>query len=263
MTPHEQAQKRLSDITTGDPVGGGHHEMVYRVLAGAWRARHAGTVALTPDQSADFFAWVGSTGRVPIPAGSSILVGDWRPDDRSDDSVLGATIALMEEAGPDGVTMAAIARRAGRGVGALHSTFGSLDSLLQSQHLFLQEKIHEADTETMHPTTATILSEEIARFFNHEAASAQLWCLTHQGLPPAGARELIRDTANTILHADKLDPAVLAAAYFIDAHRTAAGYSDDDSIPIPIDLRDLMRRALDRQPPSGEGRGSQPSSRPR
>lgn len=241
LRPHLRQQ--LLQLPLGPPVGGGQPEVLYRLLSGAWRVRHCGHIDLTPQQSRAFFDWVGAHTRQQLPGQDSVLVA-WEPFTHLQDSVLGATIQLIEEHGIDHVSMPAIARAAGVSIDALHSTFGTLPDLIAAQRQFLMEQVHQGDVETGTPTAQTVLREEIARFFDHQVALARSWSLTHQGLSQKRARELV-DTAlyAEILGNGDFDPAALAAAYFIDAHRTPD--PQEPHIPVPRDLRDLMLHALD------------------
>jgi len=242
-TLRHHLRQQLLQLPLGPPVGGGRPEVLYRLLSGAWRVRHCGHIDLTPEQSYAFFDWVGAHTRQQLPGQDSVLVA-WEPFTHLQDSVLGATIRLIEEHGIDQVSMPAIARAAGVSTDALHSTFGTLPALLAAQRQFLMEQVHQDDVETANPTARTVLREEIARFFDHEVALARSWSLTHQGLSQKRARELVNTPVyDKILTNQEFDPAALAAAYFIDAHRTLD--PDEPHIPVPQDLRDLMIAALD------------------
>lgn len=242
-TLRQNLREQLLHVPLGPAVGGGRLEMVYRVLSGAWRVRHCGHIDLTSPQSRSFFEWVGAHTDQQLHRRDSVLV-EWEPFTHLQDSVLGATIGIIEKHGIDQVSMPAIARAAGISLDALHSTFGTLPELIAAQREYLQEQVHQGDVETSTPTARTVLREEVARFFDHQIALARSWSLTHQGLSQKRARELVNTPLYAeILTAQQLDPAALAAAYFIDAHRTPD--PDEPLIPVPLDLRDLMLRALD------------------
>jgi len=241
-TPRQHLHQQLLRLPLGQPVGGGHLEMVYRVLSGAWRVRHCGHIDLTPEQSRAFFDWVGEHTHQQLPNRDSVLVA-WEPFTHLQDSVLGATIGIIEKHGIDHVSMPAIARAAGISLDALHSTFGTLPELIEAQREFLLEQVHQGDVETRKPTARTVLREEVARFFDHQIALARSWSLTHQGLSQKAARELVTTPLYAeILTSETFDPEALAAAYFIDAHRTPD--PDEPHIPVPRDLRDLMLHVL-------------------
>lgn len=90
-------------------VGGGSVEALFRLLVGTWRARGAGLLEFTPEQSRAFFAWVGNFYAVEVPEVESVLVGPRRSLEWREDSILGATLAQIDVHGLDRLELSHIA----------------------------------------------------------------------------------------------------------------------------------------------------------
>jgi hypothetical protein len=248
-----QVRRRLLEAATDPPADAGRDEALFRMLVGAWRARHAGLLDLTPQQSRDFFAWVGAFFDVDVPVAESVLVGSWRPFDQDDESILRATLTQVEIHGLEHVELAHVAAAAHLSVGDLISTFGSLDRLLDDQRAHLVEQIHEADVPAPFASTLSVAVDELWRFFDHGAAEAALAHLTLGGLTPSRALATCDAALYTeIRRAPALDPPVLGALLLLDAHRTAPTVgAPADPVAVPEDLARPFVDALS-APPRGE-----------
>lgn len=237
----------LHDALTTDTAGGGRDEALFRMLVGAWRARHAGLLDLTAAQSRAFFTWVGAFFDVEVPAADSVLVGSWRPFDQQDESILRATVEQVEQRGLAGLRLEHVAAAAGVGVGDLVSTFGDLDRLLEDQRAYLAEQIHDADIPLPFAGDHTVAVDELWRLFDHAAAEAALADLTLGGLTPADARALVRDADlyDAVLGAPALDPVLLGSLLLLDAHRTVpAADAPARACAVPHDLAQPFLDAL-------------------
>ena len=197
-TAQQALHERCDALTPTTPSGEGHLTVAGLATRGLWVALHAevlahdeGTVRSVLDAVLD----LAGVEKAHAPLAAVVTGGD-DPVVDLDRPILCASLELMEEPTPRGITLEDVSQRAHVSLGSLSSTFGDVDQLLADQIAFVAD---DAAVDALPPdlpvATARVL-DQVNAFHSGPRATATLRLLTLTGLTRATARA----TADLRLH---------------------------------------------------------------
>jgi len=193
-TAQQALHERCDALTQTAPAGEGHLTVAGLATRGLWVALHAEVLAHDEGSVRSVLDLAGiEKAHAPLAA---VVTGGDDPVVDLDRPILCASLELMEEPTPRGISLEDVSQRAHVSLASLSSTFGDVNQLLADQIAFVAD---DAAVDALPPdlpvATARVL-DQVNAFHSGPRATATLRLLTLTGLTRATARA----TADLRLH---------------------------------------------------------------
>lgn len=192
-TAQQALHERCDALTPTSPAGDGHLTIAALATRGLWVGLHAevlphdeGTVRSVLDAVLDL-AGIGTTD-APLAA---VVTGGADPVVDLDRPILCASLELMEEPSPRGISLEDVSQRAHVSLASLSSTFGDVDQLLADQIAFVADDAAVDALPPDLPTATARVLDQVNAFHSGPRATATLRLLTLTGLTRATARSSV------------------------------------------------------------------------